>query len=397
MTNGYEEDKNGAYFYDFYFDKNGHLMRTEGIEGIMINTVEDLYISHYQYEEKISNTNYVPVGSIIACTLGSILAKVSSDEAPGVYVGNGAPVLTCDHCQSGKNIPTFGSCRCTKEERIKLDMPETKKGNWGSAQGKTGEIYIPNGYKCVPMINEGWKQPGKNTVLIWNSLKKDYTCALKDNAILVCRYGGIIGVVEVNNSTGREITFPDVVKGTVNNKYQELNPNTNWFSFKASENGVMKDAGGFHKISVGPRILDPSYPDSGKLELDDFGGNLKVRINVVLENKDTGDEKILKCVATGIKAHTYNIHPDTKQGQKHKIFTYNKNIKAKFEIDNGLIQTGIAYPNCSNGKKDSPTDGPIALDHMNSSPVEFSGTKSDLQIDGKREYDYKLVKLIVLG
>lgn len=54
------------------------------------------------------------------------------------------------------------------------------------------------------------------------------------------------------------------------------------------------------------------------------------------------------------------------------------------------MQTGIAYPNCSNAQKDKEYDGPIAIDHMNGSPVEFHGSSIDFNTN-----DYKLVKLVV--
>lgn len=190
---------------------------------------------------------------------------------------------------------------------------------------------------------------------------------------------------------GREITFPDKVTGTLNGNSYDLKPNKNWFSFKNNGTGVIKDSSGnYFKISVGPCILIPDYPEHGKLELDDFGGSLNVRIDVALEEIATGKEKTIECIATGIKAHTYNIHPDKTEGQKHKIFNYNRNITASFDIDSGYIQTGIAYPNCSNGKLDKEYDGPIALDHMNSSSIEFTGTTS-----GIGENKYKLIKIIV--
>ena len=217
----YEDMGEGAFFYDFYFDKNGYLFKHEGIEGIMINTVEDLYLAHSLYHKKISETKYVPAGSIIGCTYGSILAKLSGKEATGVYVGNGAPAMTCADCNSGDNIPTFGTCTCP--EAARSGMPNRRTGTYGSANGLSGGNFSPKGYKCIPLISEDWKQPGKDRVLIWRpSSGGKYYCALKDNAILVCLYGGTIGVVQVD-------TLKYLEEGISNRQYVE---NTVWKFFK---------------------------------------------------------------------------------------------------------------------------------------------------------------------
>lgn len=397
MGNGLTEVDGGYYFEDFYYSKDCQLMKTEGIEGIMINYVEDFLILHRQYNKQIEDVNYVPVGSVLGCTYGSILAKLDAKTAPAVYVGNGAAVLTCADCEAGTNIPTFGTCSCSKATRNSLNLPETKMGYWGVAEGPSGMPYIPYGYKCVPMVAGEWTQPGENTVMIWQSVNKDYSYALKDNAILVCLYGGIIGVVQVNNSIGREITFPDTIEGTLNGKKISLHPNSDWFAFMGVGDGVQKDSSRkYHLINVGPRILDPDYPDSGRLWPSDFGAStINTRINVVVKDEVTGKEITLECIATNLKAHTYNLYPDTKVGHKHKLFSRNKNITAKFNIKSGLIQTGIAYPNSSNGQKDSDTDGPIALDHIDGSSIEFKGKVSDLKRGGKDEKNYTLVKIIV--
>lgn len=194
----YEDLENGAYFYDFYFDKNGYLFKTEGIEGIMLNIVEELYTLHYQYHKKIKDIDYVPVGSVLGCTYGSILARLNSQETTAVYVGNGAPVMTCSDCKTGENIPTFGTCRCPSA--LRMGMPGRRSGTYGKAKGPSEREFKPTGYKCIPLIEEGWKQPGEERVLIWRpSGGGQYHCALKSDAILVCLYGGTIGVVEVDS------------------------------------------------------------------------------------------------------------------------------------------------------------------------------------------------------
>ncbi|MDR1550298.1 MAG: hypothetical protein LBT06_17170 [Hungatella sp.] len=200
------------------------------------------------------------------------------------------------------------------------------------------------------------------------------------------------GVLNEVAGNGREYTFPDTIKGKLNGVDKKLYPNVKWFSYQCTTTGTAKDANGRYKIVVGPKILDSNYPDGGRLWTEDFGvKSLNVRIDVVLKNELSGNTKTIECVAVGLKAHTYNIHPDKTKGHKHKIFNYNKNITASYEVENGLLQTGIAYPNCSNAQQDKEYDGPIAVDHMNGSPVEFYGSSIDFKAN-----DYKLVKIIVL-
>lgn len=156
---------------------------------------EELMALHNRYHNAIKDESYVTVGSIIGCTYGSILAKLSANQVSEVYVGNGAPVLTCSDCASGINIPTFGTCTCPASTR--MGMPGRRLGTWGSANGASGGTYTPYGYKCIPLIDQEWEQP-KGTALIWRVQGGQYSYALKSNGILVCRYGGIIGVIEVN-------------------------------------------------------------------------------------------------------------------------------------------------------------------------------------------------------
>ena len=196
---------------------------------------------------------------------------------------------------------------------------------------------------------------------------------LLDNAVLVCQYGGIISVREI------EIEEPEIEE--------------------VPERGTVKiENGKYYKIVVGPKILDPNCDDAARLQADDYGGQIYRRIDVELEkkpdfktNNESEDHLTLECVACGVKAHTYNIHPDTTPEHAHKIFEYNKNITASFDIENGFVQTGIAYPNSWNAQNDSPTDGPIAADYMDGSVIEFWGNSVDFS-----PREYKLVGIIVL-
>lgn len=187
----------------------------------------------------------------------------------------------------------------------------------------------------------------------------------------------------------RQEFFQVSVNGKLDGKHMTLSPNDKWYSFLSGESGVSKD-GNKYKIAVGPKILDPDYDDGGRLLDTDFSEIIsKVRIFVELIHKETKESKTIECVVVDVKAHTYNIHPDTAPEHSHILYNYNKNITASFDIENGYIQTGIAYPNRA-GQKDSKDDGPIATGHMDGSVIEFYGTATDFGAN-----NYNLVKVIV--
>lgn len=127
--------------------------------------------------------------------------------------------------------------------------------------------------------------------------------------------------------------------------------------------------------------MDPNYSDQGKIWAEDF--DLPVRINIVLEHKETGLQQTLECITyKGGKAHTYNKYPDSHPNNKWSI-----NATASFDIDSGLLQTGIAYPNSSNNDFELQ----FASDHIDSSSIEFVG--KDLDFDPKY---YRLIQIIVI-
>ncbi len=145
--------------------------------------------------------------------------------------------------------------------------------------------------------------------------------------------------------------------------------------------GLQKD-GERYKIAVGPKILDPEYPDDGRIWKEDFEKDSEGyygRITLILEHKSTGKEKVIECVVTDLKAHSYNTYPD---GQP-----YNTGDIVSFDVENGFIQTGIAYPESSNAR------GPQAFAEESSegNVIEFAGH----ELDFKKE-EYFLRHLIVM-
>lgn len=352
----------------------------------------DLMYMHYLFYRQLDvHEEYVPVGATLECSMGDEPMQLDTYMDHGVYTPSCKALMTCKDCVPGINIKGFGVCKCSDSVYSDLKHHPT----W------TGETH-----ECFPVLEDTWKQEtDEGTVWIANLKGDEFLEALRSKAYLVCIYGGYITVTgipdeieqpeqpkenEEESKKERIITFPDEIIGELNGTPKTLQPNRNWFSFLSKEKGTSLAPGNGHryKISVGARILDPSYPDDGQLWLSDFDEKfLNTTIKVKLQHLQTNEEKIIECVVYGIKAHTYNTHPDPL----HKIFEYNKNIKASFNCENGLVQTGIAYPRCSNAQNDNPEDGPIATGHMDGSSIEFHGTSTDFGAN-----DYRLVEIIVI-
>lgn len=183
---------------------------------------------------------------------------------------------------------------------------------------------------------------------------------------------------------GRVINIPETIKGTVKEGNQEereviLEPSANWFSYQGDVTAI--DGDGNCIIVVGPKVLNPNYPDDGKIWISDF--KLPVRIDIVLETKEDPKESItVKCITNkGGKAHTYNKYPDN-----HPTDLWVDAI-GTFEVENGIFQTGIAYPYSNNAKNETP----FALNHIDSSSIEFAGREI-----GFNPNNYRLLKIIVL-
>ena len=177
---------------------------------------------------------------------------------------------------------------------------------------------------------------------------------------------------------GNIYTIPAVINGILNGQEKNLNPMDDWFSL-GTKNGVIKDREGRYLINVGCKIVNPDYPDSGKIRADEFDNY--PQINVVLENKKTGETIIISCQVSNFKAHTYNKYPT----EEHPVDNGNT---ASFHIDSGWVQTGIAYPYSWNASDGIPCS-PINVD---GSVIEFVGTDVDFPAN-----EYRLKEVIVLN
>ena len=146
---------------------------------------------------------------------------------------------------------------------------------------------------------------------------------------------------------------------------------------KGTYTGSNQKSNGRYKVAVAPKILNPRYSDDGKVWLDELKAFNK-NITIVLENISTGTSKELDCVVTDLKAHSYNKYPDGHG--------YTLGGTGNVNVENGLIQTGIAYPNSMNAGKDLA----CSIDHMNGTIVEFcSNAITDFRCE-----DYKILKII---
>lgn len=179
---------------------------------------------------------------------------------------------------------------------------------------------------------------------------------------------------------GREIFFPKEVYGVVNGEKWVFEPVEKWgLAGKGTyKESISKDEDGRYKVAVGPKIIDSNYPDNGKIWTSDFEG-FSDKIDVVLQHITTGELKTINCRISDRKAHSYN-----KYLEGH---SYNTGDDAWFYVENGIMQTGIAYPNSTNAGKDNS----CSVYHMDGSVVEFAGQGIDFPVK-----EYKLVKIIVL-
>ncbi|XBX07645.1 PAAR-like protein [Enterocloster clostridioformis] len=388
----------------------------------------ELMAMHLTYHEAIEDPAYVTSGSILACTLGDKYVKVDLTEDYGAVTTLGTPLLTCSDCHEN-NIHNFGSCLC-QESSYDL-IPKTpeyrvdKDGNKVMAKKRPGNEFA---HICIPLIVDNWKQVNNTTlisinqnIIATNSLRDniEYSPALLSDAYLVCRLGGYIKIVQVNNEP--EIKEPEKIyiapwliafkgepdrtphhtvegKALLPDKRKELmksNKNStgvagvDWYAYmagvssyipdqydrsnkphplvkvvydKKTDSRITIDGNDRYWIGVGPEVAVPGYnkikPDK-KATLDESHFQLGMEIDVVLHNEaDLNEGPVyIQCVLGMIKAHTYSPN-----------------------YVNGVFQTGIPYPYSSEAKQSGEA-------HKDGSYIEFlmeAGTPSThLEDNGK--------------
>ena len=298
------------------------------------------------------------------------------------------------------NIVSFGNCAFIPqgEELNKILLAQNmmhKKDKIIEAikEGK-GTCY------CFMRLNEEWenlaiageymvgeistkKQQVNKSLLSAPYMKFNGVEGINMLSILFCQFGGgIIAALESGQREieGRRVFIPEIVKGIVNGKEIVFLPKKNWgLVGKGSyPSGIQKDKEGRYKVAVGPKIIDPNYSNEGRIWTDDFK-DLPHVLKVVLEHEETGGEKVIECVVSDYKAHTYNTYPEQHPNVSDD--------KAVFDVESGLLQTGIAYPNSWNADNTSGFAG----NNIDGSIIEFAGQELDFNCG-----EYVLVDLIVL-
>ena len=144
--------------------------------------------AHYAFYGQLEDETYVTVGSILSCSLGTenITIKLPIDH--GVVAPNQKGILTCKDCKTGTNIGTFGTCRIDPTNFGPLFPHPTQLSN-----NKDGK------YICYPLLFKEWIPKGDNHIVyIMDGGEGVFEEAIKDSAVLLCQYGGVITVKQVD-------------------------------------------------------------------------------------------------------------------------------------------------------------------------------------------------------
>lgn len=236
----YDENNNTG---DFYFNNDGTLI----IPSEYQTNTEEAMMLYKQYFGNAGDTSYVTLGSILTCTQGCGLSRLSASEVAQVYVGNDTPVLTCSDREVGSNIHTFGTCNCLNTE-------------------------------CKPVIKEDWKQSGNNTALIYKASTDEYEYALKASGVTVCSFGGYIKVAEVNDPAQKVSKKEPVILGSPEymDELEELldSYNKDYSYIKGVERKILKSSAGMEKVMTDVN----NYGDTDKIS-DDYWLTLCKKVN----------------------------------------------------------------------------------------------------------------------
>ena len=204
----------------------------------------------------------------------------------------------------------------------------------------------------------------------------------------------------------REIIIPNFIEERLNGEKRILYPKITWLSYQRGRSQAyipIKNQEGRYRIVVGPRVINPHYPDGGRIWINVDGLNFPVRIDAVLSHITTGQQKIIGCITeSGAKAHTFNNYPDSLQDHnvrhprnekfRNDIFMRIINGDTGMTLDSGLIQTGIAYPNSANAGQNH-SDPQLSMINRDASTIEFDCRDGDLDFN---PWEYSLEKIIVL-
>jgi len=373
-----------TFIGDFIWDRNEARDWEEEIEEQQEQHLELMYM-HQLYHGIIKKQQYTLRGSKRSCLYGTDYSLLDTALDHGIYKGNLSVLTTIDCGKS--NICGFGSCLCPESNYAGHLPMTTSKGKNGKTAKKAS--YNKFAHICIPMVPEGsvWQQVDHS--IMAKTCAKGYLPLLLDSAALVCQYGGIIKIVEVSQAgttqgSGNKVEIAPWLFGyegkpsgagarsvtysaSERQKLQNIAgvAGIDWYSFenqsgsniytspyltgrtfndkKYGEN-ELTDENERYWITLGPKVLIPSYPDTGKLDTDEFGksGLIGCRVDVVLYNAAQDKYVYIECTWSGnLKAHTY---------------------------DNGVYQTGHPFPNSH-----SATAEPYKVEYVDGSIIEFTG------------------------
>ena len=155
--------------------------------------VLELMQMYQQYHGRIQEKQYALRGSTLACEYGTKYAQFDCVEDHGI-MKNKHPIFTAIDCLR-ENIHNFGSCLCPEtsyKERLPMTVAVDSDGNVAKKAEGNDFPHI-----CIPIIDEehGWLQTEKNVMVQID--EQEYAQMLMSSAVLVCQYGGIIGILEV--------------------------------------------------------------------------------------------------------------------------------------------------------------------------------------------------------
>lgn len=153
----------------------------------------ELMQMYQQYHERIQEKQYALRGSVLACEYGEKYARLDCVEDHGIIKGK-HPIFTALDCLN-EHIHDFGSCLCPESSyKDRLPMTSAVDTDGNVAKKAEGNAFP---HICIPLVDEnhGWLQTEKK-VMVQIDGGNDAPM-LKSDAVLVCQYGGIIGILEV--------------------------------------------------------------------------------------------------------------------------------------------------------------------------------------------------------
>lgn len=125
-----------------------------------------------------------------------------------------------------------------------------------------------------------------------------------------------------------------------------------------NDDGSVVNEDGRYWIAVGPKVLNPDYPDSGRIWEGVDGLEFGINVDIKLVNEETGEELFIYAVVGDVKSHTYS---------------------------NGIVQTGYPYPNSYNASSEGYVDP-----GNDRSSVEFIKTTDSTNLN-----EYSIVEMYV--